>query len=315
MKSDAPVVLVGGTGFIGRHICEAFHLRGIAAASVSYAPDLQFLSRFAPSIAAYEAMSSDAWRVLADAEVVIYLAHRSRPSSHLGESYVEIESNVVESVRFVEELVGINPSVQLIYASSGGQVYGRRASATPALETEDPQPCTPYGLGKHLVEQSLLYLARVHGISLAVLRMANPVGRWQLRGTHGFVSAAVRAVCARSPLVIYGTGENRRDYFDADDLGAFVCDLCGDPSRRGTGVFNIGSGVGHTENEVLGMIQQVLGSRVSVEFRAARDFDLPYAVLNVTKAEAELGWRPTTSLPSTIRKLEAAMQDPLVGAR
>ncbi|MEQ8857248.1 MAG: NAD-dependent epimerase/dehydratase family protein [Pseudomonadales bacterium] len=304
------IVLVGGTGFIGRHVCEALHLRRVPAVTISYTPHVPFLRRFAPSLRAVEANSPAAERELRNAEVLVYLAHRSRPGSHAGAPHLEVETNVVEAIRFFDDVVSVNSSCRIIYASSGGQIYGRRPEV-PIDEASSREPVTPYGLGKLLVEECLAYLSRTSGVPVTVLRMGNPVGKWQLRGTHGFVAAAVRAACTGEPLTIYGRGENKRDYFDADDVAELICDLCGSELQT-EGTFNIGSGHGRTENEIIALIQSELTDWLSVSYEVARDFDLAYAVLDVGKAHRELGWKAKTPLAETLRKLKSAMRDPLI---
>lgn len=299
------LVILGGTGFIGRHLCQALGHLGLPATVLSYRPDHEFLAQHAPGIRAFELETEEARDTLAAAETIIHLGHLSRPASNVRAEGMEIGQNVEPAVRLFSDLAARRPGVRVLYASTGGQIYGP-GHASPIPETAPARPTTPYALGKHLIEQSLLYFAGKGQLRATILRLGNPVGRWQLGGRHGFVSAAVQGTLRGEPLVLFGDGDNMRDYFDADELGAFLARLSCDPETP-DGVFNVGSGVGLTERQVLAEVEATLGTAPVIEAHPARGFDLPYAVLDAGRARAELGWAPRQGLPEMIGKLAAAV--------
>ena len=304
MNSSGLVTLVGGTGFLGRHVCEAFEAAGIPAVSLSHNPDTDFLKRHAPSIRGVSNNSADVAAVLKDSRHVIYLAHRSRPGTHPADLQAEINDNLTSVCGLAETIFSTNPGIRLTYLSSGGQIYGQGHSV-PIAEDTPTSPTTTYGLGKLLIENALGYYARVLNVPIQIQRLGNPVGRWQLNTSHGLVSAAV--VCAMSgrDLQIYGKGHNARDYFDADDYAAFLVRQV-QAARFSTGTFNIGSGIGLTELDVVAAVRDTLQKPLDCQHQPARDFDLPYAVLDGSKAGQELGWSATTPLSRTILKLADA---------
>lgn len=300
------ILVVGGTGFIARHLCERLHAEGVRGATISYNPSRSFLNVYAPSIQGLEIGSGEARDAFARAEVIVHLAHRSRPSSHLQGPQPEIETNVASAAGLFREILDINPQCHLVYVSSGGQVYGN-GHDKPIPENASIAPITPYGLGKLLIEQVLDFFSRTRGASTTILRVANPVGRWQLDRAHGLVSAAVRAARSGETLTLFGDGGNSRDYFDADELAAFLASFA-DVSQRKTGVYNVGSGRGMTELDVVETVEHVLGRRISIGYAPARPFDLRYAVLDITKARNDLGWRPVVEIEESILKLNRALE-------
>jgi UDP-glucose 4-epimerase len=293
------ICIYGGTGFIGRHLCEALSSLGIPATAISRNPDQAFLERFAPTISGISLESPAAAETLRQSDVVFYFASGTRPASSPLDPSHEL-TQVAHGVGLINTLRETNPHCHVVYTSSGGQIYGA-GHAAPIPESAPPMPATAYALGKLMMENMLTFSARVSGIGVTILRLANPVGRWQLGRGHGFVSAAVASLQGKA-LTVFGDGDNVRDYFDADELGLFLARFA-DPLFRPQGTYNIGSGQGVTERKVITILEGITGRTIPVAFAAARPFDLRYAVLNIERARHELGWDPRTDLQTTICKI------------
>lgn len=305
MTDQPRLLLIGGTGFLGRHVCEAAERRGVAATTASRTPDTDFLKAHAPSVDAISIEDIDTaafQQALGAATHVVYMAHAGKPSA-AGTLTQDIHRGFTKLSSIVDGIMQAETPPHLVYLSSGGQIYGR-VEATPIKEDVRPNPVTRYGATKLVNETLLAYLSLAEGLSTTVLRLGNPVGRWQLLGSHGLVSAAVRAAMTDTPLTIFGSGDNVRDYFDADDFAEFVVSTTLDNAWM-SGVYNVGSGEGHTETDIIGLVGARTGRPVRHGFQPARKFDMPYAVLDSGKAEAELGWSASTPLEATIDKLTA----------
>lgn len=295
------VVVIGGTGFLGRHLLEYLHKQDISACSVSRSPDHEFLRKYAPSIIGYGIDDPSVWSAISTARAIVYLAGSSRPGSSWSAPGIDIDGSVGPLARFVRRTMDTNASCRFVYASSGGTVYGR-SHRRPIAEDSPLSPVTSYALSKQLCENTMEFFGRLGLRSFVILRIANPVGRWQSDGRHGFVSAALRCAVSGVPLTVYGDGNNVRDYFDADELAelfALVCFKDDIPSR----VYNIGLGSGSSETDVVRVIEGAVGRKMRVQYEAARPFDLRYAVLDVSRAGLELGWRAKLDLGGIVRKL------------
>ncbi|MEL6794280.1 MAG: NAD-dependent epimerase/dehydratase family protein, partial [Pseudomonadota bacterium] len=295
------LVLIGGTGFLGRHCCVALSDAAIQATTISFRPDHRFLAEHAPTIAGAEVGSAEAEAALAEADVVIHLGSLSRPASNQSAEAAEISQNVDPALRLFAAIAAGGKTPHVIYASSGGQIYGPDHAA-PIHETAPCLPVTPYGLGKQLIEDSLRYYERRGDVTATILRLSNPAGRWQIGGKHGFISAAVTQALRGEPLTLFGEGGNVRDYFDADAFAAFVVDLVS-RDEIPSGTFNIGSGVGRTEREIIDIVEDVTGERIAIDQKDGRPFDFPYAVLNCDHAERALGWRCDGRIDGIIQKM------------
>ena len=91
-----------------------------------------------------------------------------------------------------------------------------------------------------------------------------------------------------------------RDYIFTDDVvAALILSMEKTTTQK---IFNIGSGTGHSLNDILTMIEQVLHTKVQRVYQAGRSFDVPDNVLDISNAEQYLGWRPKTSLETGLKK-------------
>lgn len=301
------VLVLGGTGYIGRHLCQVLHRRGIAATVISRHPDTGFLRDCAPSIDILPLADLLAGKPdprLAEADVLIHLAHGSIPATSHEHLDQELAANLepVEAVGCI--LAATKARCHVVYVSSGGQIYGH-GHDRPIPETAPPRPATTYALGKLLVEETMEFLGRTRNMDLTILRVANPVGRWQIGARLGLAAAAVHAAVEQRTMTVFGAGHNLRDYFDVDDLAMLLADFA-DPARRHAGVYNIGAGVGHSERDVIAAVERVMGATLAVDWLPARSFDLPYAVVDPAKAVKTFGWPSGIDLDALIGKLWSA---------
>jgi UDP-glucose 4-epimerase len=183
---------------------------------------------------------------------------------------------------------------RIVYLSSGGTVYGdpRRL---PVSEDHPLDPLCSYGIVKVAVEKYLNMYSVLEGLNATVLRVSNPYGGTARRTNdlQGVVPIFLRKMVAGESIEIWGDGSTVRDYIYIDDLiDAMVCAL----GLQGSGVYNIGSGVGHSLNEVLKILSDVTGIEARVRYSAPRGFDVSRIVLDVSRAKEALGWRPSTTL-------------------
>jgi UDP-glucose 4-epimerase len=299
--------IVGGTGYLGKHLCQALHSRNIPTVTTSRAPDQEFLRKFAPSVRAVAVDDPLLLQELASSTALIYLGSSSRPGISWRSPTHEIESNLGATARIVRQALDANPSCHIIFASSGGTIYGP-GHTCPISESTAEAPATAYGLGKLLAEKTLEFYTRTGRHGVTVLRIANPVGRWQAGSRHGFVSAVVQSALSSKAVTIYGDGQNIRDYIDADELAHLFLQVA-ETSFGGFRIYNVGSGTGLSEIEVLKSAEEILGRKVAFDVAPARPFDLKYAVLDPTRIIDEFGWRAALDINSIITKLSTEIRD------
>ena len=164
----------------------------------------------------------------------------------------------------------------------------------PVPETHALKPLCSYGVVKVAVENYLNMYAELYGINANVLRVSNPYGTHQHHiGVQGVIPTFFRKVADGVPIEIWGDGSVVRDYIHVSDV---VSALLIAGTREQSGVFNIGSGTGHSVNEVLDIVQQTIGRVATVRYLPQRNFDVERIFLDIARAKAELRWQPKLSL-------------------
>jgi UDP-glucose 4-epimerase len=170
-------------------------------------------------------------------------------------------------------------------------MYGE--TERPAPEETPRLPLSPYGIGKLCGEEYVVGWNRVHGSCHAVLRLANVYGPRQAAGLEGGVVAIFFDRMAKGePTVIFGDGHQTRDFVYVGD----VVDALLAAAGHDGGVFNIGTG---EETSVLALhaaCSMLAGTDDEPLFEPARVGEAQRSVLDPSRARAELGWSPRTSL-------------------
>lgn len=299
------IVLLGGTGFIGRHFAN-FCRTGA---------DIVIISRHEPldvdrlPFVRYvqgDCASQDFLRqVIQHGDHVVYLAYNSVPKTSFDDPLRDIQENLPLAISLLSVLRDVSVK-RLLYVSSGGTVYGPTEADVPITEDHPTHPISPYGITKLAVEKYCRMYARLFDIPVVIARPSNPYGPGQVpyRG-QGFIATAVAKILQGEEIPVFGAHGTVRDYLYIEDLCSAIKVLLDGEPAPGT-IFNIGSGIGMNNLEVLQAVARSAGclmSDVKLNFLPARQFDVAYNVLDSRRLEA-LGWRRATTLeqglPTTI---------------
>lgn len=306
------VLVTGGAGFIGSHLCDAFLARGD---EVRVIDDLSHgrADRLPPGVEFYRDSVLDASRMAAlveeiRPELICHLAAQVDVRTSVACSGRDAEVNIVGTVNLIEAARTVG--ARLIFASTGGALYGEDAPV-PSPESTQPAPGSPYGVAKYCAEQYLGLYNRLYGTEHAVLRFANVYGPRQ-------GASVVSVFCANGiegkPLTIYGDGKQTRDYVYVDDcVAAFLA--AADYGKAGT--WNIGTGSEVNVLDLAELVARLTGWRSQPVFAPARMGEVSRSALVWERAAQDLGWRPTTSLSdgvqAVVRWFEAGAPDPASG--
>ncbi|CAN7435183.1 GDP-mannose 4,6-dehydratase [Paraburkholderia hospita] len=301
------VLVLGGRGFLGTHFVDAFARckipvrifdrrarQSLDPASVDVIDSLDDMA----GASNVEIVTGDfaCGEGLADAldgvDLVYHFISTTVPSTSNANPISDVQSNLIGTLRLLEMMrdAGVR---RIVYVSSGGTVYGNPLTL-PVPETHPLQPLCSYGIVKVAVENYLHMHAELYGLTSNVLRVANPYGTHQHHiGVQGIIPTFFKKVAEGSPIEIWGDGSVVRDYIHVNDV---VSALLRAGARDQAGTFNIGSGIGHSVNEILEIVQRHIGQQANVRYLPQRNFDVARIYLDISKARLELDWQPLLSL-------------------
>lgn len=289
--SGRTVTVFGAGGFIGTNVCAALSLAGAkvhcfgrrSRLAIPYEPQSWFEAEFTDIDAVKAAV--------AGADFVIHLLGGSSPAVYNNAPAQEVMANIIPSLGLLDACRNAGVG-RVIFLSSGGTVYGPDVM-TPTNETAPTNPISAYGIGKLAVEKYLGLFHHLFGLDYRVLRVANPFGPYQLpnRG-QGFIAQAIQCALDHEPIEIWGDGSIVRDYiYVADVANAVVRSLLHRGDER---VFNIGSNVGLSLLDVISSIEHVVDKPFDITFLGSRPVDVQCSILDTSRAETSLGWKPQT---------------------
>lgn len=272
MKSKH-VMLLGGKGFIGGALANRLINEQVSVLVVDRV-DVDQLPQILPNCG-----------------TVVHLASATTPGSSseqpaLEQSNIDLTRSLVEGLR-------AHPKIHLIYFSSGGTVYGN-PTQLPVTEDHILAPLSPYGLAK-VAQESLCLKLRDIGHAVTILRPSNAYGPGQtLRNGFGLVRTMLEHARMGTPLEIWGDGENVRDFVYIDDIVEATLRLIQLSRDRGT--YNLGSGKGHSVNQVKSLVETACIATVKTVLRPARGIDVSSVVLDNSRLAKRLNWRPKMDL-------------------
>lgn len=299
MKRKSNILILGGFGFIGRNLTEELLSSGrynvvifdSPTFPVDYIPPRPDLSVCLGDFSS----PGDLQRVFSkyQFDTVVHLISTTIPSTSNGVNMVyDIETNLVPTLRLLS-VMRENDAGKIVFASSGGTVYGPASalSRQPIPETAPTSPICSHGIIKLTIEKYLALYKHLHGLDYLVLRIANPFGEYHRSEVQGLINVALRKAIKGENIQVWGDGKIVRDYiYIKDCVSAMRCLIEKDVVNE---TINIGSGIGYSVNEVLAVVSAVTGN-LKVKRSAARSFDTPKVVLDVSKLRRMTGVRPVS---------------------
>jgi UDP-glucose 4-epimerase len=306
------VLVTGGAGFIGSHVCDAFSARGDEVVVID---DLSHghIGRLPAHVVLHRESVLSAARLSAlvveiQPDLICHLAAQVDVRVSVASPSTDADVNVIGTVNLLEAARRVGARV--VFSSTGGALYGADAPI-PSPESTPPAPTSPYGVAKYCAEQYVLLYNRLFGTEHAILRFANVYGpRQGSTGEAGVVSIFCANSILGKPLTVYGDGRQTRDYVYVDDCAlAFLAAA----NYGKAGIWNIGTGAQVNVLELATLVGHFTGNPSKPVFAPARTGELLQSALSWELAAADLGWHPVTPLvdgvQAVVRWFEAGAPD------
>lgn len=300
------ILITGGAGFIGSNLAEALLNKGHKVAIID---DLSTGKKEnVPEEAVFynvDILSSEILEVLRkeEPEVVFHLAAQIDLRKAVENPSKDAQINILGSLNLIQKLIEVNPSAKFIFASTGGAIYGD-AEIIPTPESYPEWPLSPYGICKLAVEKYLEYYRQVFGLNYVSLRYANVYGPKQdSKGEAGVVAIFIDKMLNGEQPVIYGDGEQTRDFVFVDDVvNANLLAMEKDFSSEDKRIFNIGTTEETKINTIFNKLKNLTQSNCEEIHKSPREGEQQRSCLDYSRARETLGWNPEYSLEKGLKK-------------
>jgi UDP-glucose 4-epimerase len=298
-SNQTAIGVTGAAGFIGRFLsCELQKEPGLLVRSlVRNRPGEDFDSL--PNVFFADLTEpSSAHPFLTGLDTVIHLANSNFPRDSKKASPEDLDANLGITVALFENFTQLNPNGHIIFFSSGGAVYDPTLAHQPRKESDPTNPISSYGIQKLAAEHFLEMICARSGMSATILRVSNPYGTLlSPKRPQGIVGVAMACLKGDLPFRLFGAPSTTRDYIHLSDVAsATLKTIQRKPEAGQCRVYNVGSGTGVRSDEMIEMIQKAAEKRLDLTVADAGNLEPSWNVLNISKIEKELDWKPQVEL-------------------
>ena len=321
MKAGDNVLVCGGAGYIGSHMCKRLAQHGVVPVTFdNFSSGHRWAVKWGP-IFEGDLLDTGALAEVFDKykiSAVLHFAAKIEVGESLREPLMYYRNNVAGTLNLLEamEVSGVD---RLVFSSTAA-VYGS-PEYTPLDEQHPTRPINPYGHSKRMAEQMIEDACRRSRLRAVALRYFNACGAdtgGELGEAHDpeshLIPNIIKAALSEetTAVKIFGSdyptpdGTCVRDYVHVEDLvsahfAALEVIDTGDAYRA----FNLGTGAGNSVREVIEVCRRELGGRPPMETMPRRDGDPPVLVASSEAAKLNLGWQPTRNLTDCVRSAVA----------
>lgn len=305
--ADAPILITGGAGFIGSHLCDALLGKGYAVRvlddlSTGKRDNLQLGN---PRLELIEGDVADAKlveRAAAGCSAVVHLAAVASVQASVEDPVKTHQSNFIGTLN-VCEAMRVHGLRRVLFASSAA-VYGNNGEGQSIAEDTPKAPLTPYAVDKLASEQYLDFYRRQHGLEPVVFRFFNIFGPRQDPSSpySGVISIFSERATQGLPIIVFGDGEQTRDFLYVGDLVQVMVQALEQPQVE-EGAVNIGLNQATSLNQLLKALEQVVGSLPAVSYGQARSGDIRHSRADNQRLLARFDFPEPTSMVDGLARL------------
>lgn len=239
----------------------------------------------------------DVARALDGADVVFHEAARVSVRSSVKQFFEDADTNFMGTLNLLR--CSAAGRVRKIVFASSMAVYADSPRPEPVSEEHPREPISPYGIAKLASEMYCLQIARDNGIDCHVLRYFNTYGPGQTFTPYvGVITIFIRRLLRKERPMIYGDGEQRRDFVHVDDVVRANLLCLRSPVRHG--VFNVGTGRATSVNEIAALLCERIDPALAPYHVEAHAGELRNSIADIGRIGAALGYRPAVRLEDRI---------------
>lgn len=246
MPSRHHVLIIGGTGFIGSYLTKRLSMHAAYTVSVIHSSPLTDIGK-EHGVAYYRMNLLRPHQIPPELSSVDVMVIGTQPNETVMKNIIAL-AHASASLRKILYL-----STYLVYPSA----------PSPQTESVIPAPSSPYEKGKMMEENVLSDFSRTHGCTICIARLGNVYGDVKNKGIVAHLVTALLRNDPRAPVIINGSGEQKRDYIFVEDVVHFLSRLISHDHEFGD-IFNICNGIGYTIKDLLSLLELLSGRNIHV---------------------------------------------------
>ena len=292
------ILVTGGAGFIGSHLVE--ELLNNEKEILIFDNCLTGKKENIPATGNFKFINDDfgSENSLDEIErfnpdICFHLAAQSSVIVSVENPALDFEHNILQPVKLIQVLLKSNCK-KIVFTSSGGTIFGEPTVIPTAEEDYADEPESPYGVAKKRLNELIKIMSRNSNLKYSILNLSNVYGpRQDPNGEAGVISIFANKYLNNEKPIIYGDGEQTRDYiFVKDVISALIKASKIDENH----FLNIGTGQEKSVNDLANSMKIQFNSGIEPTYKPAREGELKRSVLNNAKAKRDLDWEPVYSL-------------------
>jgi len=290
------VLVTGGAGFIGSNLVRKLIEEGNSVTVLD-----NFMSGYRSNLDPFTSVNiiegdvrdkNAVEEAVRGAEVVFHLAASVGNKRSIDHPITDAEINVLGTLQVLE--ASRKYGVRKIVTSSSAGIFGE-LKTIPIREDHPIEPDSPYGCTKLCEEKLSLAFGKLYPIETICLRYFNVYGPNQRFDAYGnVIPIFVFRMLRKEPLIIFGDGEQTRDFVHVDDV--VQANIKAANAKGVSGAFNIASGKSVTINKLIKMIGTRSSVPLKLEFGPERPGDVKHSLADISAAQKKINYKPSVDL-------------------
>ncbi|MGB9979478.1 SDR family oxidoreductase [Methanobacterium sp.] len=295
------VVVTGGLGFIGSHLVEKLSEDNLIVIiddqSTGKIENIKHLNLSKIDTTLGDITSINLEEIFDGADYVFHEAAVTSVQKSVDDPLTSNEVNITGTLKVLE--AAKNTDVKKVVFASSSAVYGD-TETLPLSEDTPVNPLSPYAVGKTTAELYCNVFSEIYGLPTVSLRYFNVFGPRQDPNSQyaAVIPIFIDKILKNESPIIYGDGKQSRDFVSVKHVVA--ANIMAAESKL-TGAFNIGLGKSTTINQLVEMINEIIGKDINPVYEKERPGDIKYSLADISKAKS-LGYNPKADFKEELKE-------------
>lgn len=294
------VLVTGGAGFIGSHLCRRLlkgKLKPVVLDNLSVGKK-ENVPQGCGFIKGDIQNFSLAKKIIKEIDAVYHLAANVTIRGSVDKFYEDAQTNIMGTLNLLKACKASKRVKKFIFSSSMA-VYADSPKPVPLDEDYKKEPISPYGIAKLASERYILVACEQMGIESTVLRFFNTYGPGQTYTPYvGVITIFVNKLLAGQPPIIFGDGEQKRDFVYVGDIVEATYKVL--QSKTNGQTLNVGTGKATSVNQIASLLIKKINPSIKPQYQSAHPGELRYSIADSTKLEKAIKFKPSTRLEEKI---------------